>query len=156
MESALVSVAVPLPFQAPFTYRMPPGSPVPDRGVRVLVPFAHRRVIGVVTGGAAAGTEGLKDVLEVVDEAPLVAPPPLDPAARGGGRGPRSSVRSERGRSGCPLWAAGWAWRRPPVSPGCGATASSRWTRISACPASARRAWRYSSAPMRTPRAAPR
>jgi len=81
MESALVSVAVPLPFQAPFTYRMPPGSPVPDRGVRVLVPFAHRRVIGVVTGGAAAGTEGLKDVLEVVDEAPLVAPPLLDLAA---------------------------------------------------------------------------
>src|SRR3990172_6490327 len=81
MESALVSVAVPLPFQAPFTYRMPPGSPVPDRGVRGLVPFAHRRVIGVVTGGAAAGTEGLKDVLEVVDEAPLVAPPLLDLAA---------------------------------------------------------------------------
>jgi primosomal protein N' (replication factor Y) len=50
--------------------------------VRVLVPFGARRVIGVVTGRAElkAGME-LKDVHEVVDEAPLVTPPLLDLAA---------------------------------------------------------------------------
>ena len=39
---------VPLPFQAPFTYRVPEGRAAPERGVRVLVPFGGRRVIGVV------------------------------------------------------------------------------------------------------------
>src|SRR5688500_11781569 len=56
--------------------------PLPERGVRVLVPFGPRRVIGVVTGAAEAGRDmELKDVLEVVDEAPLVTPPLLDLAA---------------------------------------------------------------------------
>ena len=43
---------MPVPFQAPFTYRVPAGAPLPERGVRVLVPFGGRRMIGVVTGGA--------------------------------------------------------------------------------------------------------
>jgi primosomal protein N' (replication factor Y) len=78
-----VSVAVPLPFQAPFTYRMPPGEPVPERGVRVQAPFGGRRVIGVVVGAAAAppATVGVKDVAAVLDESPLVPPPLLDLAA---------------------------------------------------------------------------
>ena len=79
VESALVQVAVPVPFQAPFTYRMPAGVPVPERGVRVLVPFGGRRMIGVVTGEASAGGgRALKDVLQVLDEEPLVPPPLLD------------------------------------------------------------------------------
>ena len=52
MPGLAVSVAIPLPFQAPFTYRMPEGMPIPEAGVRVLVPFGARRVIGVVTGPA--------------------------------------------------------------------------------------------------------
>ena len=57
MPGLAVSVAIPLPFQAPFTYRMPEGMAIPEPGVRVLVPFGARRVIGVVTGPAeeAAG-----------------------------------------------------------------------------------------------------
>ncbi len=79
MEPALVEVAVPVPFQAPFTYRMPAGEAVPARGVRVLVPFGGRRMIGVVTGTAAdAAGRALKEVLQVLDEAPLVPPPLLD------------------------------------------------------------------------------
>ena len=80
--SGLVDVALPLPFQAPFTYRLPAGEAVPDRGVRVVVPFGSRRVIGVVTGPARA-REGLalKDVVQVLDEGPLVPPPLLDLAA---------------------------------------------------------------------------
>jgi primosomal protein N' (replication factor Y) len=77
-----VSVALPLPVQTPFTYRVPGQTAMPERGVRVLVPFGPRRVVGVVTGAAEMrpGMD-LKDVLEVVDEAPLVTPPLLDLAA---------------------------------------------------------------------------
>jgi primosomal protein N' (replication factor Y) (superfamily II helicase) len=78
-ERALVEVAVPVPFQAPFTYRMPEGAPAPARGIRVLVPFGGRRMIGVVTGQASEDAgRSLKDVLQVLDEEPLVPPPLLD------------------------------------------------------------------------------
>jgi len=82
MSARLVAVAVPLPVQSAFSYRVPEHLPLPERGCRVLVPFARRRVIGVVTGpgAASAGSKALsiKDVIEVVDEAPLVPPPLLD------------------------------------------------------------------------------
>ena len=45
-----VSVALPLPVQTPFTYRVPEGMLVPVRGARVVVPFGPRRVVGVVDG----------------------------------------------------------------------------------------------------------
>ena len=51
---------------------------MPERGVRVLVPFGPRRVVGWSTGPARRRRSALKDVLEVVDEVPLVAPPLLD------------------------------------------------------------------------------
>ena len=78
MPGDAVSVALPLPVQTVFTYRVA-GGPLPARGVRVVVPFGPRKVVGVVTG-PAKGDEGraLKDVIEVLDEAPLVAPPLLD------------------------------------------------------------------------------
>jgi primosomal protein N' (replication factor Y) len=80
--SALVDVALPLPFQAPFTYRLPVGEAMPDRGVRVVVPFGSRRVIGVVTGrGREREGIALKDIVQVLDESPLVPPPLLDLAA---------------------------------------------------------------------------
>jgi primosomal protein N' (replication factor Y) len=84
VTDVLVSVAVPLPFQAPFTYRVRGAAAVPQRGVRVLVPFGGRKVIGVVVGAPkpeTAAPRGLKDVLDVLDEAPLVPPPLLDLAA---------------------------------------------------------------------------
>ena len=82
MTAGLVSVALPVPFQAPFTYRMPGSVTVPERGVRVLVPFGGRRMIGVVTGAAEGdGGRDLKEVAQVLDESPLVPPPLLDLAA---------------------------------------------------------------------------
>jgi primosomal protein N' (replication factor Y) len=76
MSGEAVSVALPLPVQTVFTYRA--GSRL-ARGVRVVVPFGPRKVVGVVTGPAPEGdARALKDVLEVLDEAPLVAPPLLD------------------------------------------------------------------------------
>jgi primosomal protein N' (replication factor Y) len=79
MDVRVVSVALPLPLQTPFSYRVPEGLPVPERGARVLVPFGSRRVIGVVTGDAASvPATSLKDVVDVIDETPLVPPPLLD------------------------------------------------------------------------------
>jgi primosomal protein N' (replication factor Y) len=82
VDAGLVSVALPVPFQAPFTYRMPKGVPAPERGVRVQVPFGSRRMIGVVVG-AAEEAEGrsLKEVAGVLDESPLVEPALLDLAS---------------------------------------------------------------------------
>ncbi len=80
MPAALVSVAVPLPFQQPFTYRLPPGLAFPERGCRVQVPFGGRLAIGVVLGLGESTDESvkLKEVAAVLDETPLVAPPLLD------------------------------------------------------------------------------
>ena len=82
MCEGLVEVALPLPVQSSFTYRLPAGQALPERGARVVVPFGSRRVVGVVVG-PSAGVPGaaLKDVSEVLDETPLVAPPLLDLAA---------------------------------------------------------------------------
>jgi len=88
VDESVVSVAVPLPFQAPFSYRMPAGAPLPERGVRVMVPFGSRRVIGVVCGRGHDPKQlepqpqrQLKEVLQVLDEAPLAEPTLLDLAA---------------------------------------------------------------------------
>ncbi len=76
MSERIVEVAVPLPVQTTFTYRVPELLPAPCRGARVLVPFSGRRVIGVVTGSGRKDVRALKDVCDVLDETPL-APPPL-------------------------------------------------------------------------------
>lgn len=83
MKPDLVSVAVPLPFQAPFTYRLPEGIERPEAGCRVTVPFGQRQVVGVVVGSATDPKGGVKvrDVTSVLDEAPLVPRPLLDLAA---------------------------------------------------------------------------
>ncbi|HYU41848.1 MAG TPA: primosomal protein N' [Vicinamibacteria bacterium] len=78
MDARAVEVALPLPLQCTFTYRLPEGAPLPARGVRVLVPFGPRRVIGLVTGIATILPETMKDVVEVLDEVPLAPPPLLD------------------------------------------------------------------------------
>ncbi len=80
MSTRVVAVALPLPVQQAFSYRVPEALPLPDRGARVLVPFAGRRVVGVVTG-AGEPFDKLKDVVDVLDEVSLVTPPLLDLAA---------------------------------------------------------------------------
>src|SRR5262245_56489087 len=78
MSERAVDVALPLPVQAAFSYRVPGGGALPERGVRVVVPFGARRVIGMVTGPSAEPPPRLKDVLDVLDEVPLLPPPLLD------------------------------------------------------------------------------
>jgi primosomal protein N' (replication factor Y) len=82
MPSRVVQVAVPLPVQTLFSYRVPERMPLPERGVRVVVPFAARRAIGLVSGPAPEGeARELKDVVDVLDEEPLCPPALLDLAA---------------------------------------------------------------------------
>ena len=42
-------VAVPVPLDATFTYRIPENSPEPCVGGRVIVPFREKRLCGIVT-----------------------------------------------------------------------------------------------------------
>ncbi len=72
-----VEVAVPLPIDHPFTYRVPAGEEHGAVvGVRVLVPFGRRRVTGLVTAitdaSALEGREA-KDLLAFLDETPYVS-----------------------------------------------------------------------------------
>jgi len=79
MEGRIVSVALPLPLLTPFSYRVPVELPLPERGARVEVPFARRRVVGVALGPGAVPPRGeLADIVQVVDEVPLIPPPAID------------------------------------------------------------------------------
>ena len=73
-----VEVAVPLPIDHPFTYRVPPGQEARARiGVRVLVPFGRRKVTGLITAftdGSSLGGREAREVLAFLDEEPYVSP----------------------------------------------------------------------------------
>jgi primosomal protein N' (replication factor Y) len=73
--SEFCDVALALPLDAVFTYRIPPGmQPVP--GGRVLVPFRQQRLSGVVTAlhddppRAGKGEVQLKNIISVLDSVP--------------------------------------------------------------------------------------
>ena len=83
VEGELIEVIVPLALPGLYTYRVPAG--MAGRvavGCRVVVPFGGRKhytaiVVRVGARLPAAGVE-VKDVAEVVDDAPLVLPAQLD------------------------------------------------------------------------------
>src|SRR5512143_518902 len=72
-----IEVAVPLPIDRPFTYRVPFGEEHRVRvGVRVLIPFGGRKMTGLVTAitdASALGGRDAKDLLAILDEAPYVS-----------------------------------------------------------------------------------
>ncbi len=73
-------VALPVPFQAPFTYRLPAGAVARARRARAGAlrrPADDRRRRRTGRRDRRAGRT-LKDVVQVLDEEPLVAPPLLD------------------------------------------------------------------------------
>ncbi len=81
-STLFVEVAVPLPIDHPFTYRVPAGQEERARvGVRVLAPFGRRKVTGLITalvdGSALAGREA-KELLAFLDEEPYVSPRQLE------------------------------------------------------------------------------
>jgi primosomal protein N' (replication factor Y) len=72
-KKAYVDVAVALPVYRTFSYALAEQfSPLAAAGKRVLVPFGHRRVTGYILQTTdTAGTETVKNVLDILDDAPL-------------------------------------------------------------------------------------
>jgi primosomal protein N' (replication factor Y) len=65
----LISVAVPVPTLDLLTYRIPPGTPAPAVGARVVVPLGSRVVTGIVvkvdvTAGGVAEIKPIRQLLE--------------------------------------------------------------------------------------------
>lgn len=73
----LIDVAIPLPLEGPFTYKVPSGliSRV-EIGRRVLVPFRNKIRAGFVVGIGASepGSQEIKDVLDIPEEGPYLTP----------------------------------------------------------------------------------
>src|SRR5438445_4113779 len=69
----LIDVALPVPANGGvFTYRLREGRVEPGR--RVQVPLGRRSATGIVLGPATSARGELRDVVRVLDEAPLLAP----------------------------------------------------------------------------------
>lgn len=71
----VVHVAVPLPLDQCYSYRVPPAlAPDVQVGCRVLVPFGPRQLTGVVVRQADAAPDGrtLKPLLDVLDDTPAL------------------------------------------------------------------------------------
>ena len=72
----IVSVAVPVPGLGCLSYLVPDPLPLPDSGVRVLVPLGARVMTGCVvaqqTDAASAEPDALKPLIDVLDAEPLL------------------------------------------------------------------------------------
>lgn len=76
--AAIIEVAVPLPLDTTFHYRVPaPLVPQIETGRRVLVPFGKRKVTAYILGRAAISEHQLLEIIEVLDESPLFTPQEL-------------------------------------------------------------------------------
>jgi primosomal protein N' (replication factor Y) len=72
----LISVAVPVPTLDLLTYRIPPGTPVPAVGARVVVPLGSRVVTGIVVAVdvSADGVGEIKPIRQLLDADSFVPP----------------------------------------------------------------------------------
>ncbi len=75
--SYLIDVAIAVPVDGPFTYRVPPHLiPLVEVGRRVLVPFRHKIRTGFIVGtpdhGPDLPLEHIKDVTDIPDEPPYL------------------------------------------------------------------------------------
>lgn len=72
-ESIIIEIAVPVPLDRTFHYRVPPDLVAQAvAGHRALVPFGHRRLTGYILGHVSGiSVDGLKEIIEVLDEDPL-------------------------------------------------------------------------------------
>jgi primosomal protein N' (replication factor Y) (superfamily II helicase) len=74
----IAHVALPLPIDELFSYRIPPEAPPLSSGMRVLVPFGRRKLTGMVVETLEGDESGLKDIADVLDEEPSCSPLILD------------------------------------------------------------------------------
>src|SRR5215467_3505775 len=72
----IAQVVVELPLETPLDYRIPPDLCTGCRiGQRVLVPLAKRQVLGYIVGLAdTSSVTDLKELVEILDETPLLTP----------------------------------------------------------------------------------
>ncbi len=72
----IARVVVELPLETPLDYHIPPDlRPGCRIGQRVLVPLAKRQVLGYIVGLASTSTVAdLKELVEILDETPLLTP----------------------------------------------------------------------------------
>jgi primosomal protein N' (replication factor Y) len=84
-----ISVAIPKPLYTLFSYRVPETLPLPAPGARVRVPFGRQTLVGIRVGSTDSDTPPgaepfrkpsvqLKDIVEVLDDAPLLPADVLD------------------------------------------------------------------------------
>jgi primosomal protein N' (replication factor Y) (superfamily II helicase) len=83
MSTTILRIAVPSPLHRIFDYRPPSGCnpALLQPGMRVLVPFGRSRTMGILLGLAAKSDvppAQLRTALEVLDEAPVLAPELLE------------------------------------------------------------------------------
>ena len=76
MGDRFADVALPLPIDGCFTYRIPPGmAETIQPGARVIVPFGNRQLTAYVVGlGHEPRVEKVKEIRELLDPVPLVDP----------------------------------------------------------------------------------
>lgn len=72
-----VRVALPIPRLEPLTYDLPAGVAA-GRGMRVLVPLGNRTLAGTIVEIDAPGVEGMKTLLEVLEQTPTFSPEMLE------------------------------------------------------------------------------
>ncbi len=79
IEGNLISVAVGRPVPEPFTYRVPPElGCIPEPGRRLVVPFGRATAVGFSLGPASGpAPKGLRDIRQILDDAPLFDAPLL-------------------------------------------------------------------------------
>jgi len=80
-----VDVILPLAIADTYTYRVPESMPCPETGMRVLVPLARKTITGLVyrlnsqnAGTSVSSDIKLRDIIEVLDEHPIVLPSQID------------------------------------------------------------------------------
>ncbi len=74
-KTRLVDVAIPLPIKDPYTYRIPESLAQSIKvGCRLRVPFTNRTIIGYAVGlDPQKEVERAKDIIEVIDSAPVIS-----------------------------------------------------------------------------------
>jgi primosomal protein N' (replication factor Y) len=69
-----IRVAVPVPLPRLFDYALAEGLAAPRPGARASIEFGRRRVVGIVIDVETGPIDGLKPILEVLDDPPLFDP----------------------------------------------------------------------------------
>lgn len=75
MPDTIVRVAIPSPLSRIFDYRLPSDFAAPACGMRVIVPFGRKLLVGVVLGCSESSeipSNKLRDLVSVLDETPIL------------------------------------------------------------------------------------